>query len=690
MAWSLPVAAVALTRLGGWQRWSLRLAVALVTAVACGRYWGWRLGESLAGPSPEAWGVQLLLVLLEVGIQLGGLILLAAQPLARPDVAFAFHAPQPADWPAVDVLVPTLDEPPHVLRRTLLACRALDYPRLRVLVLDDGRRPWVRHLAEELGLEALTRDNRVHAKAGNLNAALARCSGDLVAVFDADFVPIRDFLRRVVPAFADPSLGLVQTPQTFFTPDPLWRSLGMGRLLPHDEEGFYRVVQPCRDGVGSVVCAGTAFVVRRRALDEVGGFYGCLSEDYATGLGLQAAGWQVRYLPVPLAAGLAPESLADWLVQRQRWCSGTLQILFTRRNPLRLPGLNCVQRLLHLEGILVWLTPPLRLALLVSPLICLALGVAPLRLSDGAVLTILLPFVVQQWAITGWLQDRARPGLLGELHGLVGLAPLSVTVIASLLRPFGRGFRVTPKGGSQPHWRFAPLLGLPLLGLLGIQVLVLGWLVSAWADPAAYAIGPWTLGFVAATVAVLCALLVTALAAVLEPPRPDTFPWIERRVPLRWIAADGRHCRLESDALSEAAVRARLPQPEGQDLVRRRSQEVGGHLEVLLPDWSGSRPLPVAAAELADGAVVFRLAPLDLPLERRHNALLFGDSVPTPARHAPALPYLMPVLCEAFARRLRLLATPGVVRAARRWAAPVLPAFGKPSTRPANLSLSRS
>ena len=116
---------------------------------------------------------------------------------------------------------------------------------------------------------------------------------------------------------------------------------------------FYRWIEPTRQGVGAVVCAGTSFLVRRSALEQVGGFEtGTPSEDLATGIRLSAAGHRILYLNEKLSAGLAPPSLAAMARQRSRWASGTLQTLRTTANPLVIPGLNPLQRLAFLEGIL--------------------------------------------------------------------------------------------------------------------------------------------------------------------------------------------------------------------------------------------------------------------------------------------------------------------------------------------------
>jgi cellulose synthase (UDP-forming) len=145
--------------------------------------------------------------------------------------------------------------------------------------------------------------------------------------------------------------------------------LGLENTLTPDEEVFYRQIQPIRDGVGGVICAGTSFVVRRSALIATGCFVTeSLSEDYFTGIRLAAKGYRVLYLNEKLSAGLAAENISVQALQRTRWAQGTLQAFFIKTNPLTIPGLNLLQRLAHLEGLLHWFTSPARVGLLFMPL----------------------------------------------------------------------------------------------------------------------------------------------------------------------------------------------------------------------------------------------------------------------------------------------------------------------------------
>ncbi len=217
---------------------------------------------------------------------------------------------------------------------------------------------------------------------------------------------------------------------------------------------FYRWIEPTRQGVGAVVCAGTSFLVRRSALEQVGGFEtGTPSEDLATGIRLSAAGHRILYLNEKLSAGLAPPSLAAMARQRSRWASGTLQTLRTTANPLVIPGLNPLQRLALLEGILHWFNVIPQLVLVLMPLSFGLLGVPPLVLPDQGALSVALPLLLAQVLLVRWFSHGARSALMPELYGWIFVVPVLLAVLDTVLgRP--RPFQVTPK--ETPLGRPAP------------------------------------------------------------------------------------------------------------------------------------------------------------------------------------------------------------------------------------------
>ncbi|MFN9055856.1 MAG: glycosyltransferase [Cyanobacteriota bacterium] len=553
-----------------------RCASALLISLLALRYIPWRVGSTLNLDSPLAAGLSVMLLAAELMILSHGLLQIWLSGLGGSDgrqeieAAAARLAQQrsacPERLPSVAVLVPSYGDPPELIARCLRGCLALDHPRLEVWLLDDSGRPELRHLCRELGVIYLARGERRHAKAGNLNHALRHVRAELIAVFDADVVPLTTFLSRTVGLFADPSVAFVQTPQTYMGADPLMRNLRLEPWLMADEESFYRWIEPTRQRLGAVVCAGTSFVMRHQALLAVGGFEtATTSEDLATGIRLVAAGYRGLYVAEKLSAGLAPLTLAAMAVQRCRWASGTLQILRTSANPLTIPGLNPLQRLAFLEGILHWLLVFPFLLLALAPMLLGLVNLAPLRVEAGALLTIALPFYGSQLVLIRWLSDHSRSALMPELYRWVLAVPLATTVWA-VLRGEPTQFRVTPKEGGiargvgaqgQLLWPLLVALALQLAaGLqLGRQLVAHGWGALPLSP------GSTSLLVVGLAWALLNGLLLlVAIRSCWDRPREDSLPWLAPQLS-GWLAAhqgDGE-APMRVCAISEAGCELLVP-----------------------------------------------------------------------------------------------------------------------------------
>ncbi|MBW4468309.1 MAG: glycosyltransferase [Pegethrix bostrychoides GSE-TBD4-15B] len=488
---ALMLGLIAITKVSPRPRaWSRTLVVGMLLILTL-RYLLWRSLSTLNLSTPLNGVFSLGLFLMELLLLSGGIIQLClllrandrrpeADRLANDVLSGSFR-------PTVDILIPTYNEPIFILRRTIIGCQALDYAAKQIFLLDDTRRPEVEALAAELGCEYRTRPDNRHAKAGNLNHAIGQTSGELIVIFDADFVPTRNFLTRTVGFFQDPQVALLQTPQSFYNPDPIARNLGLENTLTPDEEVFYRQIQPIRDGVGGVICAGTSFVVRRSALTAAGCFVTeSLSEDYFTGIRLAAKGYRVLYLNEKLSAGLAADNIAVQALQRTRWAQGTLQAFFIKSNPLTIPGLNLLQRLAHLEGLLHWFTSLARVGLLFMPLAYAFLHVIPIRATGEEILYFFIPFYLAQITTFAWLNSHSRSAVLSDIYSLVLAFPLAVTVIKVMLNPFGKGFKVTPKGGVSDHFSFNWQLAFPLIAMFMVTA------ISLWTNLGTYLMmGTW-------------------------------------------------------------------------------------------------------------------------------------------------------------------------------------------------------
>ena len=184
-------------------------------------------------------------------------------PLRRAPVALPDNS---EEWPHIDVLIPTYNEPLDVVRYTALGALNMDWPadKIHVYILDDGRRKEFEQFAFDAGIGYKTRPDNKHAKAGNINAALKTMTSPLVAIFDSDHVPTRSFLQMTVGWFLrDRKLAMLQTPHHFYSPDPFERNLGSFALSPTKASFF---TESCRtamtSGMRSFFC-GSCAVLRR-------------------------------------------------------------------------------------------------------------------------------------------------------------------------------------------------------------------------------------------------------------------------------------------------------------------------------------------------------------------------------------------------------------------------------------------
>jgi cellulose synthase (UDP-forming) len=370
--------------------------------------------------------------------------------------------------PAVDVFVPTFNESTELLAVTLSAAKAMHYPsgKLKVYLLDDGgtderlnhpdpgaanaaarRRNELSVLARDLGVTYVSRADNQNAKAGNLTNGLAKSDGELVAVFDADHAPAREFLQQTVGHFFnDERLFLVQTPHFFLNPDPIEKNLGTFRSMPSENEMFYGVIQRGLDKWNASFFCGSAAVLRRSALEEVGGFPGTsITEDCEAALELHARGWNSIYVNKPLIAGLQPETFAGFIGQRSRWCRGMLQILILK-NPLTKSGLSLAQRICYLSSSMFWLFPLTRAVFLLAPLMYLFFGLEIYNASVADFLAYTLTYLASAVILQNYNYGPFRWPWVSELYEYVQSIYLLPAVGSVLLNPRDPVFNVTAKG----------------------------------------------------------------------------------------------------------------------------------------------------------------------------------------------------------------------------------------------------
>lgn len=532
------------------------------------RYLAWRWGAPFpeGGAAQAAWAW--LFLVLETATSASGLLILFFL-LRGSDRAAEARAPTPralADAP-VDVFICTYNEGRDILERTILCARHIQHPDLRVWVLDDGARDWVEAMARDLGVRYLCRRNGKHAKAGNINNGLAHALAsdrppEFILLLDADFAAHRGILRRTLPLFAAADVGIVQTPQHFYNPDPVQAGLLAARWMPDEQRFFFNHLLAGKDGWGAAFCCGTSAVIRVRALVEAGGMATeTVTEDMLTSFKIAEYGWRTVFLNERLSAGLAPEGIAEYVGQRARWCLGGVQQVHTRWSFWGRARLPWVQRLSQFDTLLYWAGSfPSRLAVLAAPALFWWFGLRPFDATVEELLGFLLPAVIWQILALGLVSRWSQAPILSDVTQLLITVPVMVAVVQGLLRPWGRPFKVTPKGLSRTetvvHWGLlAPFAVLALATAGGLL-----WNLSAWSearDAPGYSLAVlWTL--------VVVLVLGIVIACCVEPPRPRQEERFTADEPARLVwegaALSGRLGDLSTRG---AFLRAEAPPPPG-------------------------------------------------------------------------------------------------------------------------------
>lgn len=476
--WSAGYAAVVLAALavlvvvGRWRPGSQQrpaLALALLTAAV---YVTWRMLFTIPSESLAARVAGIVLL----GVEIIGLLQTVASTVIGWQKPRTRRIPTPteAGLPSVDIFICTYSESRAVLEPTLAGAMGITYDGVvRVFVCDDGSRADIRDLTVSYGANYVERQEHEHAKAGNLNNALRQSSGELIVTLDADMIPTVDFLEKTVGYFAETNLAFVQAPQAFHNQDAFQYNLFSGEVLPNEQDYFMRTLQPGKEPFNAVMYVGSNTVFRRSALDSIGGFAtGVITEDMATGMLLQAAGYQSRFAPDIIAAGLAPESFGDLLTQRTRWARGNIQTA-RRWNPFTLPGLSWMQRWLYTDGILYWHFGIFKLVFLLAPLTYLLFGVAVVDATVPSIAMFWLPYFVASFVGMGTVSGSRRSFTWTHVYEIAMAPTIAIAVVGEWIGFSTKVFAVTPKGVSTQKLNVRWWIAIPHLVLLALSIAAL-------------------------------------------------------------------------------------------------------------------------------------------------------------------------------------------------------------------------
>ena len=393
------------------------------------------------------------------------------------------------EYPDVDIFIATYNEPAELLRKTVNGCVHMRYPDLKkvhIWICDDNRRKEMRKLAEEMGVGYFDRPDNVGAKAGNLNAAMARTSAPYVVTFDADMIPRSDFLLNTIPYFVDckkknqnlPAekqihLGLLQTPQCFYDPDVFQHALYSEKRAPNEQDFFYRTIEAAKTSSNSVIYGGSNTILSRRALEDIGGFYtGSITEDFATGLLIESQGYVSLALSEPMASGQTPHTFREHIKQRTRWGRGVIatarQLKIFRRK-----GLHLRQKISYWSSVIYWYSPIKNLIYILSPLLFAAFAVPVFSCTWLELLVFWLPMYIMQDVCLRYISKNTISLKWSGIYETSVMAHLLMPIIRETLGMTMSSFKVTDKSGKpgrrETDWRaMAPYLILIAVSLIGI------------------------------------------------------------------------------------------------------------------------------------------------------------------------------------------------------------------------------
>ncbi|MEM0965553.1 MAG: UDP-forming cellulose synthase catalytic subunit [Verrucomicrobiota bacterium] len=459
------------------------------------RYLFWRSLQTLEFYDWLSFSIAIILFLAEVyGILI---FLLGSFVNIRPFERKPVPLPPEDQLPTVDVMVPSYNESEEILEVTLMAALQMQYPeqKRRIYLLDDGgtdqkctsgsdasreqaltRRESLFRLCQRLGVQYMTRERNQHAKAGNINEAMKKTSGDLLLILDADHVPTENFLENTVGLFnEDEKLFLVQTPHFFVNPDPIEKNLNTFYSAPSENEMFYRVVQQGLDYWNSSFFCGSGALLRRSLVEAQGGMSGeTITEDAETALSLHGRGYNSAFISEPMLSGLQPETMGGFIGQRIRWATGMVQIFLLKR-PLLMRGLSLPQRLCYVNSCSFWFFPFARLVFLLAPVAFLVFGLKIYAANWQTFSAYAVPHLVAVLTVSSYLYGRVRRSFVSELYELIQSVYCLPAIVKTMIRPRAPAFQVTPKGEYLDRTYISPLsFPFYILFVINITALIFG------------------------------------------------------------------------------------------------------------------------------------------------------------------------------------------------------------------------
>ena len=356
-------------------------------------------------------------------------------------------------YPDIDVLIATINEHESLLKNTITACKNMSYPdksKIHIYICDDGNRANIKKLAENLGVNYLSRITNKNAKAGNYNHALNHITSPFVATFDADMAPTPNFLLTTLPFFftGTDEIGFVQLPQSFNNPDIFQLRFKLENKIPFEQDYFYHSIQIAKNATNSAIYCGTNALFSRKALNSCNGFAtGTISEDIATGMMIESKGYKCLALNNVEAYGTAVNDLSGFVKQRSRWARGCVQIL-KKYNILKNKGLSFKQKIEYLSCISYWFFGVRRMVYLLTPLLFSIFGVIIVDCNLTTFILIWLPTYILKRFTLDIFEGNKRSSTWNKIYETI-LTPVLCKEVLKEFFGFGNTkFEVTPKSSQ--------------------------------------------------------------------------------------------------------------------------------------------------------------------------------------------------------------------------------------------------
>ena len=424
-----------------------RQVLFILSAFSAVRYLIWRIAETLGAPgliNQVATGLFFATesYIILVNFLIWFLFCKFNQEL-KPDIPN-----KPDDYnPSVDVFITSLNEPEEVVRRTIICAQAIDYKNKKVFLLDDGSREFMKELADKLDCNYIAREKPEFAKAGNLNNALLQTSGEFILVLDADHLAADTIINQCLAHTVDSQVALVQASFSFINPSPIIVNLNLSKKVPDEMEWATRMFLPALETHNSSHWFGSGALLRRSALETIGGIKQTVGEDLRTSIDLLGKKFKTVYHPVPQSYMLSPENMEAYLTQQCRWSNHIYGGTLSLDNPFIKAGLSFEQRLALITIFVCYYVPLARLMYIFCPASYLIFNVAPLWVPNINELQIVLaPFVVGILLSGSSINESRSQWAMNEIYETFKAPHNIAQMLKTFFAPSKKLFEATPKG----------------------------------------------------------------------------------------------------------------------------------------------------------------------------------------------------------------------------------------------------